>query len=70
MSRSDSVDIAGQIQIDLFDWHHLRVPSPRRPPLDSEDRPHRWLAKAADRLFPDAIQAQRKANGIDGLSLA
>ena len=42
--RSDGVDVAGQVQVEVLHRHHLAVAAAGRTAFDAEGRPLRGLA--------------------------
>ena len=70
MRGADGVKIAGEMQVDRFHRHDLRVASSGRPALLPETGPERRLAQADHRLLADAVQTVAKADRRRGLALA
>ena len=65
----DGLEIAGEVQIDVFHRHHLGVPTTGRPALHAEDRAERRLAQADDGALPDAVERVTQAHGGRRLAL-
>ena len=65
VGRADRVEIAVEVQIDVFHRDHLRPPATGRAALHSETRPQRWFAQADDRIETDPVEgiAQAHAGG-------
>jgi hypothetical protein len=64
------VKVAGEMQVDIFHRHDLRIAAACRAALDSEARAERGLTKAAHGLLADAVQSVREADRRRGLAFA
>ena len=58
--RRDGVEVAGEMQVDVFHRHDLGIAAAGRAALHAEAWPERGLAKAAHGLLADAIEAVRR----------
>ena len=63
-------EVAGEVQVDVFHRHHLRMAATGCPALDAENRPHRGLAQADHRLPAQTVQCIPQTDGGRGLALA
>ncbi len=66
----DGVEVAGEMQVDVFHRHDLRVSAARCAALDAEAGPERGLAQRHDRLLADAVEAVSEADCRRRLALA
>ena len=55
VGHADRVEIAGEMQVDVFHRHHLRKAAARGAALHAEDRTERGLAQADRRLLADPV---------------
>jgi hypothetical protein len=55
-SRLCASAVAGEVQVDVFHRHDLRMTAAGRAALHAEHRSERRLAQADDRVLPDAVQ--------------
>ena len=69
MRRGDGVEIAREVQVDLFHRHDLRVPAAGRPALHPETGTERGLAQAQHRLAADQAQGVGQADRSGALAL-
>ena len=70
VGQRDGVEVAGEVQVDVFHRHHLRVAAAGRAALHAEHRAEARLAQADHRLLADAVQRIAQADGRRGLALA
>jgi hypothetical protein len=68
--QGNCVEIAGEVQVDVFHRHHLRMAAARSPALHAEHRPQRGLAQRDHAALADAIQRVAQAHHGGGLALA
>ena len=68
--RADGVEIAGEMEVDVLHRHHLGIAAAGGAALHAEARPERRLARAADRLLADPVEAVAQAHRRRGLALA
>ena len=66
----DGVEVAGEMQVDVFHRHDLGVAAAGRAALHAEAGTEARLAQADDRLLADAVEAVAEADGGGGLALA
>ncbi len=66
----DRVEVAGEMQVDVFHRHDLRVAAARRAALHAEHRPQRRLAQADHRFLADVIERVAEAHGRRRLAFA
>src|SRR5262245_1424488 len=65
------VNVAGQMQVEVLHWDHLRVAAARRAALDAEGGTLRGLADAGeDRLAQMRAERLRQADGCRSLAFA
>ena len=62
VGRADGVEIAGEVQIDVFHGHDLGVAAAGRAALDAEDGPERRLAQRHHHVLADLAQAVGQAD--------
>ena len=67
---ADGMNIAGQMQVEVFHRHDLGISAARRAALDPEGRAHAGLPDAGEGLFPELVQGLGQADGGGGLPLA
>jgi hypothetical protein len=70
VGRSDRVDVAGEVEVQVLHRHDLRQPAAGGAALDAEHRPERWLAQAQQRVAADRAEPLRERHGSRGLALA
>ncbi len=70
VGQRDRGEIAGEMQVDVFHRHHLRVAAARCAALDAEHRAERRLAQADHGLLADVVERVAQAYGGRGLALA
>ena len=68
--RADGVDVAGEVQVDVFHGDDLRVAAAGRAALDPEARAQRGLAQGGDGLLADLVQGHGETHVGGGLALA
>ena len=68
--RGDGVEIAGEMQVDVFHRHDLGVAAARRAALHAEGRPERRLAQTQHRLLADMVERVRQADRRRRLAFA
>ena len=66
----DRVEVAGEMQVDVFHRHDLRVPSARRAAFHPEDRAERRLPDGENRVLAELPERLRDADGDRGLAFA
>ena len=66
----DGVEVAGEMQVDVFHRHDLGIAAAGRAALHAEAGTEARLAQADDRLLADAVEAVAEADGGGGLALA
>ena len=62
MRARDGVEITGEMQVDVFHRHDLRITAASRTTLDAEARPKRRLAQADRCLLADVIETIAKSD--------
>ncbi len=67
---ADGVEVAGEVQVDVFHRHDLRVAAAGRAALDAEARAEARLADADDGFLADVVQRIAQAHRGGGLALA
>ena len=70
MRRRDCVEVAGEMQVDPFHRHDLRVAAAGRAALAPEHRPQRRLAERDDGAPPDAVERVAQPDRRRRLALA
>ena len=65
----DGMDVAGQVQVEIFHRDDLRISAACRAALDAEGRSLRWLADDGDDALAE-MRAQRLAQADRGGRLA
>ena len=70
VSQRDRGEVAGEVQVDVFHRHDLRVAAAGGAALHAEHRPQRRLAQADQRLLADAVERVAQAHGGGGLAFA
>ena len=70
VGRADGVEVAGEMQIDVFHRQHLGITAAGRPALDAEYRPQRRLAHRHHRLLSQPLQGVGQTDGDRGFALA
>ena len=68
--RGDRVEVAVQVEVDLFHRDDLGVAAAGAAALDPEDRPHRRFAQGEDHVLADRAEALGERDGGRGLALA
>ncbi len=68
--RTDGVEIAGEMQVDVLHRHDLGIAAAGRPALDTETRSERRFAQADQRRVTDPVQGITEADGGGGFTLA
>ena len=54
--KRDRVEVAGEVQIDVFHRHDLRITTTRRSAFHAEYRAERRFAQADDCLLADSVE--------------
>ena len=67
---ADGMEVAGEMQIDVFHRHHLRIAAAGRTALDAEAGAERGLTQADDGAPPAFIQGIAETDGGGGLAFA
>ena len=70
VGRADGVEVAGEMQVDVFHRHDLGIAAAGRTALDAEAGAEAGLAQADHRLLADAVEAVAEADRGRGLALA
>ena len=60
--RGDGVEVAGEMQVDVFHRHDLGIAAARRTALHAEAGPERRFAQADHGLLADAVEAIAQAD--------
>ena len=68
--RGDRVEVAGEVEIDVFHRHDLGITAAGSTTLHAEARAERRLAQRAHRLLADVIECVGQAYGGRGLAFA
>ena len=68
--RGDGVEVAGEMQVDVFHRHDLGIAAAGGAALHAEGRTERRLAQAEHRLLADVIERVGQADRRRGLALA
>jgi hypothetical protein len=66
----DRMEIAGEVQVDLFHGQHLTVAAARRATLHAEDGPQTRLAQREHGVGADASQRLRQSHTHGALAFA
>ena len=67
---SDGVEVAGEVQVDIFHRHHLGIAATGCPALHAETGSEAGLAQAHDGLLADAVETVAQPDRGRGLALA
>ena len=67
---ADGVDVAGEVQVEVFHGEELRVAAAGGAALDAEDRAERRLAQGQHGVDADRVHRLGETDGGDGLALA
>ena len=70
VGRADGVEVAGEVQVDVFHRQNLRITAARRAALDAEHGAQRRFAHGDHGLFADVVQCVGQADGYRGLAFA
>ena len=70
VGRRDGVEVAGEVQVDLFHRDHLRQATAGRASLDAEAWPERRLTHGDRRFLADLAQGVGQADRRCGLAFA
>ena len=70
MRRANGVNVAGEVQVELFHWDYLAVAATSGASLDAEDGAEARLANCDRCLLPNHVEPLRKANRGGGLPFA
>ena len=68
--RANGVDVAGEVQVELFHWDHLAVATTSGAALDTEDRAEARLSDRYRCLLPNHVEPLRKSDRCGGLPFA
>ena len=63
VGKRDGREVTGEVQVDVFHRHHLRVAAAGRAALDTEHRAERRFAQADHRLLADTVKGIAQAHG-------
>ena len=64
------MEIAGEMQVDVFHGHNLRIAAARRTTLHAKARPKRWFTQRHDGAFADLVQAVTQSHRRRRLAFA
>ena len=67
---ADGVQVAGEMEVDVFHWYNLRIPAAGCAALNAEDWAEGRFAQRDHGLFTEAIERVGNADGRGGLSFA
>ena len=70
VGSADSMEITGEMKVDIFHRNDLRITAACRTPFDAEHGPQARLAQRYDYIFADAGQGIGQADCRCGLTLA
>ena len=70
VGRTDGVEVAGEVQVDVFHRQNLRITAARRAALDAEHGAQRRFAHGDHGLFADVVQRVGQTDGYRGLAFA
>jgi hypothetical protein len=70
MSRSNGVEISGEVQVDVLHGHYLRPAPTGGAALHSKTRPERRLTQADHRPGADAVQGITQPHSSRGFALS
>jgi hypothetical protein len=70
LARPDGVEVAGEVQVDVFHRHHLRVAAAGSTALHPEYRAEGGFAQTDHRLLADQVERIAQTNGGGGLAFA
>ena len=65
---TDSVEVAGKVQVDVFHGDDLGPTAAGGTALDAKDRPEGGLAESDDRLLADLIHPEGESDGDGSLA--
>ena len=65
----DGIEVSGEVQIDVFHWHHLRVAAAGCAALHAEDGSERGLAQADHGFLADMVERVAQPHRRGGLAL-
>ena len=68
VSRSDSVEVASEVQVNLVHRQHLGVATATRTALHSEYRTERRLTQSADSVLADVVQTESQTDSNGSLA--
>src|SRR5665213_812619 len=68
--RSDCMEVAMEVEIDLLCGFNLRAPAASGTALHAEDRSERWLARCNDGALANLFKPPHQTNGCDRLAFA
>ena len=66
--QRNRVEVAGEVQVDVFHRNDLRMAATGSAPLHAEHRPQRGFAQGDHRAFTDAVEGIAQADGGGGLA--
>ncbi len=70
VGQRDGIEVAGEVQVDVFHRHHLRVAAAGRAAFHAEYRTQRGLAQADAGLLADPVQRIAETDRGGGLAFA
>ena len=68
MSASNSMEVAGEMQVDILHRYYLGVTAAGSATLNAHAGTQGGLAQSHDNLLPDFVQALSQANSSGGLA--
>ena len=70
VGKSDRVEVAGKMQVDVFHWYHLRITSAGGAALHAEHRSQARLAQTNHGFLADLVQRVSEPDGGRRFALA
>ena len=70
VGRADGVEIAGEVQVDVFHRQHLCVAAARRAAFHAKDRAERGLAQGDDGALAETVERVGESDGDGGFAFA
>ena len=70
VGERDGAEVAGEVEVDVLHWHHLRVAAAGRATFHAEHGPQRRLAQTDDGFFADVVQRIAQAHRRRRLAFA
>ena len=70
VGSADGVEVAGEVEVDVFHGNDLGISAAGRAAFDAEDRAEGRLTKSDDDVLADLSHAVREADGRGGLAFA